>query len=368
MWISCKWNAHLKKTNNSSLFFQAIYLGGLPPPSPQQQGVTMTYLYLTKHFFFCFPTLSLLQRNVSCHAAVRCFGRRASRCGSDWPIGGGCCASRDRDWRRHASPCHCAAPAADCVQFGRRPGGAAGGRRRRQRQGACAQDNAGRPVAFTVASNTTFFLLFTVSPFRARQLASSIADRAFSSSSASSGDEKAATDALASGLVGDFYRQHYPPDVLLVAGTGGRSIRVHRFLLAMRVPYFQSRFSSGLVDARESEMVLDDVSNEVLRALVLWIYTDVCRVSADCVLELLATANRYSCQSLRQMCEKIMAQNLDADNATEIMPYAAFYNAKTLFSACAWYIALCQQYSMTGKGEILTGRKEKKNRVFTQGC
>lgn len=167
---------------------------------------------------------------------------------------------------------------------------------------------------------------------RSKRLAESLAlDPAFSD------DEEAPSPAALAVLAAPAPARWPAPDVVLVSNE--RRINAHRVILALRVPYFASRFSSAFADAASDEVALDDVTAEAMRAMVVFAYCGTVRIAADHVLDVLACAHRLHFVELQRYCERVLAQNLDLDNVCDVLPYALHYEARVLTSACQLYIA-----------------------------
>jgi hypothetical protein len=178
---------------------------------------------------------------------------------------------------------------------------------------------------------------------RSDRLAASLAlDPAFSDD-----DEPAAAPAAASTTT-------QPPAVTLPGAdvalvSNGRRINAHRQILALRVPYFASRFGSAFSDADSDEVVLDDLTSEAVRAMVVFVYTGTVRIAADHVLDVLACAHRLNFGELLRYCERLLAQNLDVDNVCDVLPYAEHYGAPVLKAACSVYIATWLAFGANSK-------------------
>jgi len=123
-------------------------------------------------------------------------------------------------------------------------------------------------------------------------------------------------------------------DVVVKTSTGF-SVRCHRVVLAARIPCisdifyvlfcfclkvfmifldFKARFESNFKDASDDEIVLDDISDETLRCVITFAYTDVCRVSAEAVVDLLVCSKRLAMTDLEQWTTFVLRNNFDVDN------------------------------------------------------
>ena len=75
-----------------------------------------------------------------------------------------------------------------------------------------------------------------------------------------------------------------PADVRLCATESSESIdaveiAAHRALLAARVPYFKTMFSSQMVETDRNSRITLSIESEVLRSIVMWVYTGTTRVA-----------------------------------------------------------------------------------------
>eukprot|EP00443_Scrippsiella_acuminata_P018374 CAMPEP_0115326394 /NCGR_PEP_ID=MMETSP0270-20121206/83551_1 /TAXON_ID=71861 /ORGANISM="Scrippsiella trochoidea, Strain CCMP3099" /LENGTH=255 /DNA_ID=CAMNT_0002746701 /DNA_START=39 /DNA_END=802 /DNA_ORIENTATION=+ len=85
--------------------------------------------------------------------------------------------------------------------------------------------------------------------------------------------------------------------------------REHKEILAMRSPVFQAMFAHGTREVGACEVVIVDLPASAVRELLLFLYTDRCSEGALASMGdlLLAAADKYQVERLRQLCEVELA-------------------------------------------------------------
>jgi speckle-type POZ protein len=97
-------------------------------------------------------------------------------------------------------------------------------------------------------------------------------------------------------------------------------IHAHRLVLAMRSPVFNAGLLGAMKESAAcSRVTIDDMSASTFKAMLFFIYTDELpnshKYENQNVGDLLVAADRYDLERLRLMCEKILAENMDAESA-----------------------------------------------------
>ncbi|KAL7303426.1 hypothetical protein TKK_0004609 [Trichogramma kaykai] len=111
----------------------------------------------------------------------------------------------------------------------------------------------------------------------------------------------------------------------------GKEIPAHRLVLATASPVFRAMFSHSMPGNRTSSVDMMDVSYETAVEMLRHIYTGSvkkCKIST--IIELLAAADTYQFEELKNKCEKILITNLSTDNVLEILEIANNHGAKIL--------------------------------------
>ncbi|KAJ8678616.1 hypothetical protein QAD02_014403 [Eretmocerus hayati] len=109
-------------------------------------------------------------------------------------------------------------------------------------------------------------------------------------------------------------------DARLEAGRGESAVEVgaHRAVLACRSPVFEAMFGHEMIERREGVVRMPDLSPHVLRAMLRFVYTGELHLTHGneterChPAELLAAADKYAIEGLKEVCEKMLLEELDA--------------------------------------------------------
>lgn len=119
----------------------------------------------------------------------------------------------------------------------------------------------------------------------------------------------------------------------------GVPVRLHRAILSARSEYFKSMFASGMSESSAATIELYDVSHEVFRAVVRFLYTDTLPPSGEAlVLPLLKEAQKMNLERLSRVCQRMLEARLDKTNAAALLEHADRHGAVPLRHACLRYM------------------------------
>ncbi|XP_015112373.1 speckle-type POZ protein B-like [Diachasma alloeum] len=117
-------------------------------------------------------------------------------------------------------------------------------------------------------------------------------------------------------------------DVTLIAED--ERIPAHKMILAARSPVFSAMFKyPEMMEGQRNEMRIQGVSLRAVTAMLHYIYTDQIR-DEGLMKELLEVADRYQLEGLKSECERVLAGQINRENALEIMGIAEVHNAEEL--------------------------------------
>ena len=107
-------------------------------------------------------------------------------------------------------------------------------------------------------------------------------------------------------------------------------IHCHRAILAAQCPKFRAMLTTGMRESTDKEIVIPDWSFEAFRALITYIYTG--RIPTDCdkIDELLGLSDSYTFDSLKIICERLLVNSIEMNNACYLLKIADKFNAKEL--------------------------------------
>ncbi|KAF9682670.1 hypothetical protein SADUNF_Sadunf05G0132900 [Salix dunnii] len=130
-------------------------------------------------------------------------------------------------------------------------------------------------------------------------------------------------------------------DVVLVAssddGLPGTASSVpvpaHKAVLASRSPVFKAMLENEMVESRSGIIRISDVSYDVLRAFVNYLYTAEACLDEQMAYDHLILAEKYEVEHLKAYCEKFLVSKLNWDNSFVSYIFAHQYNAKHLLES-----------------------------------
>jgi hypothetical protein len=99
----------------------------------------------------------------------------------------------------------------------------------------------------------------------------------------------------------------------------GCSISVHKNLLAVQSPVFAAMFQTQMKESLTSECKIEDISYKTYVRFLEYLYTRKLPTATDCATELYSTAMKYQIQKLAKLLEKMILDDINGDNALEIL-------------------------------------------------
>jgi len=112
----------------------------------------------------------------------------------------------------------------------------------------------------------------------------------------------------------------------------GDKIPVHKNILCARSSYFRGMFTSGLKESAEHLITIKDVDKAMFKELLRYIYCGFIneQVLQDHTIEILAIADKFDVEGLRNKCESLLVQRVTKSNAASILQAADMYHALKL--------------------------------------
>jgi len=114
----------------------------------------------------------------------------------------------------------------------------------------------------------------------------------------------------------------------------GERIKAHKAILKTRCKPFESMFDSGMAETFSNEVEVDDIKQKVFKEFLRFLYTDVApKYAENSTMELLAAADKYGVDDLKNICEKEINPNLNGDNVIDTLILAEKHNCPTLLTS-----------------------------------
>lgn len=117
----------------------------------------------------------------------------------------------------------------------------------------------------------------------------------------------------------------------------GRSIRVHRAVLAAASPFFKGMFASDLAEKNKEAVLLKDVDYDILEFIVAFAYNDKPVLSSDRVECLLSAADLFQIQDIFEACSEFLASQVTSSNCLGFAALADLHHCESLHNTCTEY-------------------------------
>ncbi|KAL6639639.1 hypothetical protein ACP70R_023369 [Stipagrostis hirtigluma subsp. patula] len=111
------------------------------------------------------------------------------------------------------------------------------------------------------------------------------------------------------------------------------AVPAHRVILASRSPVFRAMLENEMEESRSGVIKIYDVSYDVLRAFVHYMYTAEALLDEQMASDLLVLAEKYEVKHLKAYCEKFITSKVNNDSAIAHYAFAHRHSAKQLLEA-----------------------------------
>jgi len=112
----------------------------------------------------------------------------------------------------------------------------------------------------------------------------------------------------------------------VVVSCGGEEIAVHKLVLAARSSVFKAMFSSEMIESISGKVAITNFELPVVKAFLEFIYTG--KFTAQHVTQLMAMADQYQVEILKELCELHLLRNVTKTNALEVFCLAHIHNSQ----------------------------------------
>lgn len=108
----------------------------------------------------------------------------------------------------------------------------------------------------------------------------------------------------------------------------GKEIFAHKTILAARSEHFKAMFFRGLKESKDNQVVLSDVQHDIFLDILKYIYSDETSLhSPDRAIEIIAAANYFKLDRLKALCESVIKDSIEIENAAYILQVASRFEA-----------------------------------------
>ncbi|XP_060064966.1 BTB/POZ domain-containing protein 6-like [Ylistrum balloti] len=131
---------------------------------------------------------------------------------------------------------------------------------------------------------------------------------------------------------GHVFESSIASDVTFIVGIDKERISAHKLVLFSRSPVFYAMFEGPL--AEQGEITIPDISEEIFRMFLRYLYTDTMHLSVETVVPILYVARKYCVDILVSCCEEFLKKNLSVQNSCQLLELAHVFVMDDLKAEC----------------------------------
>ncbi|KAL1825125.1 hypothetical protein ACET3Z_011903 [Daucus carota] len=128
--------------------------------------------------------------------------------------------------------------------------------------------------------------------------------------------------------------------------VGDETFKAHKLILAARSPVFRAQFFGLVGNTKMDEVTLEDIDPSIFKAMLLFLYSDelpdiqefsdstVDSASTVTLQNLLAAADRFGLDRLKQLCESKLCEEISVDTVATTLSLADQHRCSQLKEVC----------------------------------
>ncbi|XP_076961083.1 BTB/POZ and MATH domain-containing protein 3-like [Bidens hawaiensis] len=132
----------------------------------------------------------------------------------------------------------------------------------------------------------------------------------------------------------------------IVFRVGDETFKAHKLILAARSPVFRAQFFGLVGNPNMDEVVLEDIEPSIFKAMLYFIYSDTLldsqqlmgsmskSTSTNIIQHLLAAADRFGLDRLKQLCEAKLCGEVNVDTVATTLSLADQHRCSQLKTIC----------------------------------
>jgi BTB/POZ domain len=120
----------------------------------------------------------------------------------------------------------------------------------------------------------------------------------------------------------------------------GKELKAHKVILAAMSPVFEAMLKEGTREHQDSKVNIEDIKSDVFEVFLRFLYSGQVEQLDEMFMDLLAAADKYDVQPLKEICVRHMAENISVDNAIELLILAERHSVESLKSLSLQFIKM----------------------------
>jgi hypothetical protein len=118
-----------------------------------------------------------------------------------------------------------------------------------------------------------------------------------------------------------------------------KEIPVHKIILVARSPVFKAMLESHTEEAKNNKVIYEDIDYDIMHEMLHYMYSGQSPNLQSMALDLLAVADRFQLNGLKEMADQVLRTGLAADSVCQNLVYADMHNATDLRNDAIRFIA-----------------------------
>lgn len=130
----------------------------------------------------------------------------------------------------------------------------------------------------------------------------------------------------------------------VIFNVNGKVFHAHKIILTSQSQFFAGLFESDMKESKENLVTIEDINPDVFKEMLRFMYSGKVNDIKNVAHNLLAAADKYCLEDLKDLCEDTLCKNLSIENAIDYLKLADFHNTPKLKQMTINYIASNGKY------------------------
>ncbi|XP_055856223.1 kelch-like protein 28 [Episyrphus balteatus] len=136
-----------------------------------------------------------------------------------------------------------------------------------------------------------------------------------------------------------FLEKHELSDICIIA-SNNVEFHAHKNVLSAGSDFFLTMFGGDLMESKASEVKIHEVMGDILKLILVFIYTGTIDLQTDTVEDILRAANFFQIKALIKECYNFMGEEMDSSNCLGIALFADQHDLKELYEKATQFVCM----------------------------